>query len=121
MSFEITGKVHLIGKEEAVGNNGFTKRLLVVATSEQYSQLIPIDFVKDKCILLDNYSVGQEIKVSVNVRGNEYNGKYYVNLQGWKAESLEQPKTGAPGTYSENNPPKKDPITLIEEDPDLPF
>lgn len=81
---ELNGSVHLIGQTETVGNNGFTKRQLVIATSEQYVQYIPIDFVKDKTSVLDNFKVGDNVNVSVNVRGSEYNGKYYVNLQGWK-------------------------------------
>jgi diaminopimelate epimerase len=45
----VAGKVHLIGQTETVGNNGFTKRQIVVETSEQYPQKVAIDFVKDKC------------------------------------------------------------------------
>lgn len=83
---KITGLVHKIGETEEIGNNGFTKRQLVVETQEQYKQTVPIDFVKDKTSLLDGLVVGQSVEVSINVRGNEYNGKYYVNLQGWKIE-----------------------------------
>jgi hypothetical protein len=84
----IKGNIHLIGETETVGNNGFTKRLVVIETKEQYKQTIPVDFVKDKTSILDNYEVGDTVDVSVNVRGNEYNGKYYVNLQGWKIEKI---------------------------------
>lgn len=83
---EVKGKVHVICATETVGAKDFKKRTIVVATDEQYVQYIPIDFVQDKCSILDNYAIGQQVKVSVNVRGNEYNGKYYVNLQGWKIE-----------------------------------
>lgn len=85
---EVQGKIKVIGKTESVGSNGFTKRQLVVETEEQYPQQIGIDFVKDKCVILDKYKVGQSVKVSINIRGNEYNGKYYVNLQGWRIESV---------------------------------
>lgn len=85
----IIGKIHLIGETETVGTNGFTKRLVVIETSEQYSQKIPIDFVKDKTSVLDSYKVGDNVNVSVNCRGSEYQGKYYVNLQGWKLEKTE--------------------------------
>jgi len=84
---EILGKVKVLGETEVVGSAGtFKKRTLVVSTEEQYVQHIPIDFVQDKCDLLNSYAVGDGVKVSINVRGNEYNGKYYVSLNGWKIE-----------------------------------
>ena len=83
---EVKGKVVLLGQTESVGQNGFTKRLLVVETIEQYPQKLPIDFVKDKTGLLDNIQIGQEVKVSINLRGSESNGKWYLNAQGWKVE-----------------------------------
>lgn len=81
---EVKGKVFLIEETQTVGAKDFKKRLLVVETDEQYSQKIPIDFVQDKCVLLDSFQFGQEVTVGVNLRGNEYNGKYYLNLQGWQ-------------------------------------
>lgn len=83
---EITGKVVIIGQTESVGQNGFTKRLLVVETNEQYPQKLPIDFVKDKTALLDNISVGQDVKVQINLRGSESNGRWFSQIQGWKIE-----------------------------------
>ena len=115
---ELKGKIHLIGETEEIGNNGFTKRLVVIATDEQYVQYIPIDFIKDKTSLLDNFSIGAGVKISVNVRGNEYNGKYYVNLNGWRIES--------DGTVQETPPvPPADAFEPIGDlsgaDMDLPF
>jgi hypothetical protein len=86
---EIEGLVHLIGGEQVVGSAGtFKKRTIVIASDEQYVQYIPIDFVQDKTSILDNYSKGQKVKVSVNVRGIHYQGKYYVSLNGWRIEKL---------------------------------
>lgn len=81
---EVNGKVILVGNTESVGQNGFTKRMIVVETAEQYPQKLAIDFVKDKCSILDGYKIGDEVTVAINLRGSEYNGKYFVNLQGWK-------------------------------------
>ena len=83
---EITGLILVIGQTQEVGTNGFKKRLLVVETQEQYKQKIPMDFVQDKVSLLDNFVVGDTVKVGINLRGNEYNGKYYLNAQGWRIE-----------------------------------
>ena len=83
---EVKGKIKVIGSTQSF-DSGFSKRQVVITTAEQYPQDIAIDFVKDKCGILDAYTVGQDATVSINLRGSEYNGKYYVNLQGWKIES----------------------------------
>jgi single-strand DNA-binding protein len=67
-------------------SSGFAKREFVVTTEEQYPQDIKLEFVKDKCELLEQHEIGDGVMVSFNLRGNEYNGKYYVNLQAWKIE-----------------------------------
>jgi hypothetical protein len=111
---EVIGKIHLIGKTEVVGSAGtFKKRTVVVVTDEQYSQSIPIDFVQDKCDLLNNYSVGQEVKVSINIRGNEYNGKFYVSLNGWRIECTDATSANHPTNTSATNQAK--PQTFAEE------
>lgn len=83
---EVSGKVVSIGQTESVGQNGFTKRLLVIETNEQYPQKLPIDFVKDKTALLDNIIVDQDVKIQINLRGSEHNGRWYAQIQGWKIE-----------------------------------
>ena len=84
MQHQITGKLTVINPTQSVGAAGFLKREFVVTTAEQYPQPIKLEFVKDKCALLDNFSLGQSVTVDFNLRGNEYDGKYYVNLQAWK-------------------------------------
>jgi hypothetical protein len=84
---QVEGKVAHIGQTETVGANGFTKRLLVVDTGAQYDALTPIEFKKDKVALLDNLKVGQTVKVSINLGGREYSGKYYPSITGWKIEA----------------------------------
>ncbi len=98
---ELVGKIIVLNQAELVGSAGtFKKRLVVIATDEQYSQLLGIDFVQDKTSLLDNYKIGDSVKVSTNIRGQEYKGKYYVSLQGWRIEKhlidvpVESPKAG---------------------------
>ena len=99
---EVQGKVKLIGETQTFGNNGFRKRELVVTTEEQYPQHIMIEFVQDKSDLLNNYAVGQDVKVSINLRGREWTNpqgevKYFNSIQGWRIESLQpaQPESAA--------------------------
>lgn len=91
---EVTGKIKALGETQVVGSAGtFKKRTLVVSTDEQYIQHIPIDFVQDKCDILDKYKIGDSVKVSINIRGNEYNDKYYCSLNGWRIEKVENTTT----------------------------
>ena len=59
---EVTGKIKWIDETKTYGNNGFRKREVVITTEEQYPQQILIEFIQDKCELLNNYQVGQNVK-----------------------------------------------------------
>lgn len=89
---EVFGKVKLVNKTIDVSDS-FKKREIVVTTDEQYPQHILIEFNQDKCSILDNYLVGQTVKVSINLRGREWINpegiaKYFNSLQGWKIEKI---------------------------------
>ena len=120
---EVIGKIKLINAEQTFGSSGFRKRELVVTTDEQYSQIIMIEFVQDKCDLLNSYAVGQDVKVSINLRGREWINpegvaKYFNSVQGWRIENLAQaaPKNVPP---ADNFQPAPD-LGSGEPD-DLPF
>jgi len=85
--YEAQGTIKLINDTQTFGS-GFTKREFVITTGDtKWPQDIKFEIVKDKCSLLDQFSVGQAVNVSFDIRGNEYNGKYYVNLNCWKIQA----------------------------------
>lgn len=87
--YSIKGTIRFIGVTQQVSEK-FKKRTVVITNEdEKYPQHVPIDFVQDKCDVLDNFSVGDEATVNFNIRGNEYKDKYFVSLNGWKIESPE--------------------------------
>ena len=91
---EVIGKIKLINEAQTFGASGFRKRELVVTTDEQYPQMIMIEFVQDKCNLLNSYAVGQDVKVSINLRGREWINpegvaKYFNSVQGWRIEAMQ--------------------------------
>ena len=121
---EVIGKVKLIGEVQTFGSNGFQKRELVVTTDDQYPQMINIEFQQDKTDLLNNYKVGQDVKVSINLRGREWinpqgEAKYFNSIVGWRIENLSQASAGG------NLPPvdQFEPASKVtdEEPDDLPF
>jgi len=69
----------------------FKKRSLIIATQEEYSQTLEIEFINKKEELLDVVNVGEVVEVSVNIRGREWTSpqgetKYFTGLNGWKLE-----------------------------------
>lgn len=92
MAYELTGKIKLL-QEPRTFDSGFTKREMVVVVEDgKYPQEINLEFVQDKVALLDSLQPGQEVTVTFDIRGREYNGRYFNNLQGWKvAVAGEQP------------------------------
>jgi hypothetical protein len=132
---EVVGKIKVINPEQQVSAT-FVKRELVVATEEQYPQFISINFVQDKTELLDRFSVGDEVKVSINLRGREWvnplgETKYFNDIQGWRIEPMSEtsgrtnPNTSSQpqGQATQTNPKEFEPSTNFneEEHDDLPF
>ena len=92
---DISGKIKLINDTKEYGSNGFRKREVVVTTEEQYPQDLLIEFIQDKCDIIDSYKVGQSVKVDINLRGREWESpqgeiKYFNSIQGWRIEKLSE-------------------------------
>tara|TARA_B100001564_G_scaffold85631_1_gene69501 strand:+ start:1324 stop:1707 length:384 start_codon:yes stop_codon:yes gene_type:complete len=126
---EITGKIKWIDEVKTYGSNGFRKREIVITTQEQYPQNIIIEFVQDKCELLDSYQIGQDVRIGINLRGREWvnpegQTKYFNSIQGWRIDQLDQ------GADNDESIPTQKPFETTEldtnqndneEEDDLPF
>lgn len=96
MSFEISGKVIQIFPIEQKSER-FKKREFVVEKSETTGERVFTDYVKfqatnDKCDILETLKVGDEVKVSFNIRGNKWEKgdgtiSYFTNLDAWRVEA----------------------------------
>ena len=124
---EVQGKIKMVGDTQTFGNNGFRKREVVVTTEEQYPQHIMVEFVQDKCDLLNNFTAGQAVKISINLRGREWvnpqgETQYFNSIQGWRIESLQE-QTNAQGIPPVPPMDAFEPADDINEDDhdDLPF
>ncbi len=123
---EVQGRIKLIEETKTYGSNGFRKRELVITTEEQYPQHLLIEFVQDKTDLLNSFEVGDQVNISINLRGREWinpegQARYFNSIQGWRIEKVgAQPSEGMPPV-----PPADafEPVSEInDEDPDdLPF
>lgn len=109
---EIQGRIKQIFAPESVGANGFQKRDLVITTEEQYPNDILIQFTQQRCDLLNNLKVGQNVRVHFNLRGREWTNqqgevKYFNTIEGWKIELIQttnvaQQQHQAPQGYAQH-------------------
>lgn len=114
MAFELSGKVKLLQEPQTFAS-GFTKREFVVTVEDgKFPQEISLECLQDKVSLLDSVNAGDEVKVTFDIRGREYNGRYFNNLVAWKIE------TGASASApDEDRPPLPD--HAPEDFDDAPF
>jgi hypothetical protein len=96
---EVQGTIKLIDETKTYGNNGFRKREVVLTTDEQYPQHLMIEFVQDKTDILNNFQVGQQVRISINLRGREWvnpqgETKYFNSIQGWRVEMVQAGESG---------------------------
>ena len=76
------GTIHHIGEAKQVSEK-MNLREFVLSIGDKYPQLVQFQAVNERVRFLDNAKPGQECEVKFDLRGREYNGKYYVSLNAW--------------------------------------
>ncbi|MCB0527998.1 MAG: DUF3127 domain-containing protein [Saprospiraceae bacterium] len=126
MAFEVEGKLHRIFPTEQKSASFSAREFVLEVPDGNYPQLVKFQAVQERCSLLDTYQEGDRVKVSFDLRGREWNGKYLTNLNAWRIERAggEEGQTQAPA--GENFP--ADPFPNYTDAPpasdnmdDLPF
>ena len=127
---EISGKLKLVLNEETFAS-GFNKRSFVIGIESNYPYDICFDLLKDKVKMIDGFQVGEEIKVSFDVRSREYNGKWFTGCTAWRIEKAGAAPSGnaapqygsaSPAPVSADAYGSSAPSAPAEsEDDDLPF
>ncbi|NNC88649.1 MAG: DUF3127 domain-containing protein [Akkermansiaceae bacterium] len=130
-SFEIEGKIKVINDIQTF-DSGFTKREFVIEVEDgKFPQMIKFECVRDKTSLTDGLETDDPVRVTFDIRGNEYKGRYYVNLNAWKLEKGgggggggDAPAAAASGYGDEEGPPShlsEPPGDTVDVDDDIPF
>lgn len=107
----LQGTIKLINNPQKVSDK-LTKQQMVLTIQEdtKYPQNIAIEFLNEKTDLLKKHKAGEKVSVDINLRGNQYNGKYYNNIVGWRMGTIVNNEV----TNSQQNPQR-------EAEVDLPF
>jgi hypothetical protein len=84
----IKGAIKLINPIKVISDKFSVREFVVTTPDEKYPQDILFQTVNDKMAVLESLGVGQQVEVSYNVRGREFNGRYYNTLDAWKVEVI---------------------------------
>ena len=126
MPFEITGRIIDILPVNQVSDK-FRKREFVNEKKESGGSAVFVDYIKfqlvqDKCDLINESFLNEEVRIWFNLKGNrwERDGRinYFTNLDAWKIEKMSSPgrDQNVPSAQTlEDIPPDN------EELSDLPF
>ena len=132
--FKIQGTIKVINPIQVISER-FSKREFVIETVDTYPQQILFQATQDKCSLLDNMQIGENVEISFNLRGREWTSpqgevKYFNTIEAWRIERVGQGAgipAGGPSPMSlelESNPVAQTVNALESEDSesdDLPF
>ena len=122
---QIKAKMLEIFKIQQVTNT-FKKREFVVEYAEnpQYPEFLKFELIQDKCDILDDFSIGQEVEVHFNLKGRKWTNPkgeivYFNTLQAWRILDT----SSQPNAKPQNDaPPLPDePPPFLDEDDEIPF
>ena len=96
----VKGKlVKMMDAESGTSKAGkeWVKRNFIINNGSDYNPEVCCQvFGKEKVDALNDFQVGQELEVSINLSSREYNGKYYHNIDAWKIEIIEENQDNSP-------------------------
>lgn len=122
-TFEIQGKLRKVFPAENKSGSFQAREFVIEVESGQYSQFVKFQLTQDRCDLIDSYSEGEEIQVHFDLRGREWDGKYFTNLNAWRLNrpSAEKPDSVKPPVQSEVLPSSNEDEIFTQSFNDLPF
>jgi len=95
MALEVSGKLIEIQPTQQIKEN-FSKREFVIEITQQtntgmtFTNYASFQLVNNACSLMDRFQVGQEVRVSFDIRGNRWEKdgqvRYITNLNAWRVD-----------------------------------
>ncbi len=122
MSFEVEGKLHKKFETEQKTDTFQAREFVLEIADGQYPQQVKFQLVQDRCGLIDSYEEGEDMKVHFDLRGREWQGRYFTNLNAWRLEKVNAESVPQQGTNAADSSfPSVDDEPANQPDDDLPF
>jgi len=116
MAYQATGRVHKIFDTEEKSASFSVRDLVLEISDGKFPQMIKFQLVQDKCALLDGYSEGDDVTVEFDLRGREWNDKYFTNLNVWRVGKADD-QDGNTAQSTDEPPPMPSPEDFDDEIP----
>lgn len=84
MAYKATGKLHKVFDTEQKTASFQAREFVIEVTEGQYPQMVKFQLTQDKCAIVDDYNEGETVVVDFDLRGREWNDKYFTNLNAWR-------------------------------------
>ena len=123
-SFKIKGKLFKIYPTENKTGSFQTREFVITVDDRNYQQYIKFQLTQDRCGAVDAFKEGTEVEVHFDLRGREWQGKYFTNLNAWRITVVNQANTPVYDLQENNFPgtPVSEEQNLQAEDfDDRPF
>ena len=126
MNFEINGKIieilNLVNVSERFKKQEFVIEHTENNTGTDYTDYIKFQLTQNRTELIADFGVGDDVKVSFNIRGNKWvkEGKvsYFTNLDAWRIEKVKSQNEEAPSFQDYPDLEEAPPEQAVD---DLPF
>ncbi len=120
----IIQKLNPVSGVSKAGNN-WSKQEYVLETQEAYPKKIFFSFFGDRA---NQYplNVGDTVRLSFDIDSHEFNGRWFTNINGWKAEKIDAMGGGQPQQAAQVQPqaapmPPMPDFSTGDSTDDLPF
>ena len=122
---KVTGRIHFVGALRTVSEK-FKSKDVVLLTDEKFPQYITIQFTQDKTELLTQNNIGEQVEVSINLRGREWKSptgeiKYFNTIEGWQINAVQTFSAEKFANKEADKMFNKDIVQELEDENDLPF
>ena len=98
---KLQGKIYKISEEQVISDKFKKREFILHDDSSQFPQYLGIQTTQERCSLLDKFNIGDNVEVSINLRGSKdlWTNKQgeevaFVNIDAWKIEKAQAEEEG---------------------------
>ncbi len=123
MAYKAEGRLHKVFDTEQKSASFQAREFVIEVEDGKFPQMVKFQLTQDKCTLIDDYSEGDQIVVDFDLRGREWNERYFTNLNAWRiARAGAQDGQGPPPADAQyDGPPAGMNTNNADFDDDIPF